>query len=208
MYLDALFVKVLRQSSGIRKEAVYVALGITPEGQREVLEFYLFLAKSVAVWQEEVLKDLWERGLRQVLAFVNDDLPGIEEAIDRVYPGADWQQCVVHKVRSTLPKVRKEDQEVVVRDLKRVYRTESREEAHAAWRAFVRRWGGCYPKVVRSWKEDSESLLCFLALSQDITRLPQEYEPFGAIHAGAEEGDQVAGSPVSQTQSSVQARIP
>lgn len=67
-----------------------------------------------------------------------------------MYPGADRRQCVVHKVRITLPKVRKEDQEAVVRNLKRVYRAESREEAHAAWRAFVRRWRGRYPKVVRS----------------------------------------------------------
>ncbi len=162
VYLDALFVKVLRQGSGIGKEAVYVVLGITQEGQREVVGFYLFPTESAAVWQEEVLKDLWERGLREVLVFITDDLPGIEEAIRRVYPKADWQQCVVHKVRNTLPKVRKEDQEAVVRDLKRVYWAESLEEAHAAWRAFGRRWGGRYPEVVRSWEEDLESLLCFL----------------------------------------------
>ncbi len=88
-----------------------------------------------------MLKDLWERGLREVLVFVTDDLSGIEEAIRCVYPKADWQQCVVHKVRSTLSKVRKEDQEAVVQDLKWVYRAESRKEAHAAWQAFVRRWG-------------------------------------------------------------------
>ena len=109
-----------------------------------------------------MLKDLWERGLREVLVFVTDDLPGIEEAIRRVYPEADWQQCVVHKVRSTLSKVRKEDQGAVIQDLKRVYRAESREEAHAAWQAFVRRPRGRYPQVVRSWEEDLESLLCFL----------------------------------------------
>jgi len=161
VYLDALFVKVLRRGAGIRKEALYVVLGITPEGKRDILGFYLFPTESKAVWQKEVLSDLWERGLREVLVFVTDDLPGMEEAIRRVYPGADWQQCVVHKVRSTLPKVRKEDQEAVLRDLKRVYRAESLKEAQVAWQAFVRRWGGRYPQVVRSWEEDLESLLCF-----------------------------------------------
>jgi len=161
VYLDALFVKVLRRGAGIRKEALYVVLGITPEGKRDILGFYLFPTESAAVWQKEVLSDLWERGLREVLVFVTDDLPGMEEAIRRVYPGADWQQCVVHKVRSTLPKVRKEDQEAVLRDLKRVYRAETLKEAQVAWQAFVRRWGGRYPQVVRSWEEDLESLLCF-----------------------------------------------
>jgi len=114
------------------------------------------------VWQEVVLKDLWEQGLREVLVFVTDDLPGIEEAIRRVYPEADWQQCVVHKVCSTLSKARKEDQGAVIQDLKLVHHAESRKEAHAAWQAFVRRPRGRYPQVGRSWEEDLESLLCFL----------------------------------------------
>ena len=90
------------------KEPVYIALGIKPDGRREVLGFWLFGAEgeSAKNW-EEVLKDLWRRSVREVRTFITDDLPGIEEAIRRVYPKADWQQCVVHKVRSTLSKARK-----------------------------------------------------------------------------------------------------
>ena len=90
------------------KEPVYIALGIKPDGRREVLGFWLFGAEgeSAKNW-EEVLKDLWRRSVREVRTFITDDLPGIEEAIRQVYPKADWQQCVVHKVRSTLSKARK-----------------------------------------------------------------------------------------------------
>ena len=89
------------------------------------------------------------------------DLPGVEQAIKRTYPAADWQQCTVHKVRNTLGKVRREDREGVTQALKPVYRAESREESVAAWEAWRRRWASTYPDVVASWQQDLSSLLRF-----------------------------------------------
>lgn len=123
VYLDCLFVKVLREG-GIRKEAVYVVLGIDPEGHREVLGFYLFPNESAVVWQE-ILQDLWKRGMREVLVFVSDGLPGMEEAILGVYPNAEWQRCLLHKMRNTLAKVRREDCGAVALELKRIYLADS-----------------------------------------------------------------------------------
>ena len=113
-------------------------------GYRQLLEFWLYPTESALVW-EELLKGLIQRGVREVLCFVSDpaspsfDLPGVEQAIKRTYPAADWQQCTVHKVRNTLGKVRREDREGVTQALKPVYRAESREESVAAWEAFRRR---------------------------------------------------------------------
>jgi len=86
IYLDALFVKVLRPEAGIRKEAVHGTLGVTQEERREGLGFYLFPEESARVWGSEVLRDLWERGVREVLMFVTDDPPEI--TIRRTFPGA------------------------------------------------------------------------------------------------------------------------
>ncbi|MFY0084843.1 transposase, partial [Acinetobacter baumannii] len=66
---------------------------------------WLLPTENAHAWGE-VLKELWERGLRRVLLLVTDGLPGIEEAIRRVYPMAGWQRCVVHMVRSSLGQVR------------------------------------------------------------------------------------------------------
>ncbi len=159
VYLDCLFVKVLREG-GIRKEAVYVVLGIDPEGRREVLGFYLFPNESAAVWQE-ILRDLWKRGMREVLVFVSDGLPGMEEAIRRVYPNAEWQQCLLHKMRNTLAKVRREDRGAVAWGLRQIYLADSQKEAEGAWRRFRARWERKYPEAVRAWEEELDSLFVF-----------------------------------------------
>ena len=93
VYLDGLAIKVLREGEGVVRETVYVALGITPSGERRVLGFWLLPTESATAW-EEVLRELWERGLQRVLLFITDALPGIEGAIQRVYPLAQWQGCV------------------------------------------------------------------------------------------------------------------
>ena len=92
IYLDCTFVSIRRGESA--KEPVYVALGIRPDGCREVLGFWLFGAEGESAqnwWQ--VVKELWERGVREVKLFVSDDLPGIEEAVRELFPSAKWRLC-------------------------------------------------------------------------------------------------------------------
>ena len=89
VYLDGLSLKVFREGEGIVRETVYVAVGVTPGGERRVLGFWLLPTESALGW-EGVLRELWQKGLR-VLLFVTDGLPGLPEAIRRVYPQAEWQ---------------------------------------------------------------------------------------------------------------------
>jgi putative transposase len=108
VYLDGLYLKLLREGEGVVREVVYVALGVTPSGERQVLGYWLLPAESALGW-EGVLGELWQRGLRRVLLFITDGLPGLPEAIRRVYPQAEWQRCVVHGVRWSLGQVRARD---------------------------------------------------------------------------------------------------
>jgi putative transposase len=78
---------------------------------------------------EEALKSLWHRGLRRVLLFITNGLVGLQQAIQRVYPGAEWQRCVVHMIRSSLSQVRVQDRGAVAKYLRGVYQAESRQEA-------------------------------------------------------------------------------
>ena len=107
-----------------------MAFGIKPDGRREILGFWLFGAEgeSARNW-EEVLKDLKRRGVQQVRIFITDDLPGLEEAIKKIFPEADWQLCVLHAVRDALNKARKKDQEALAPDLEEIYWAETKEEA-------------------------------------------------------------------------------
>ncbi len=169
VFLDGTFLSIRRGQSA--KEPVYIALGIKPDGRREILGFWLFGAEgeSAKNW-EEVLKDLWRRGVRRVRIFITDDLPGIEEAIRKIFPEADWQLCVLHAVRDALNKARRNDREALAQDLKAVYRAETEEEGKEALRKLRERWGTIYPRVVARWETKAYALLAFLRHSKPIRR--------------------------------------
>jgi hypothetical protein len=160
VYLDGLYLKLLREGEGVVREVVYVALGVTPSGERQVLGYWLLPAESALGW-EGVLGELWQRGLRRVLLFITDGLPGLPEAIRRVYPQAEWQRCVVHGVRWSLGQVRARDRTLLAEDLRRVYGAESRGEALEALEALREAWGSRYPGVVALWAGDSGAFLRF-----------------------------------------------
>jgi putative transposase len=147
VFLDGTFLSIRRRKTA--KEPVYMVLGIKPDGRREILGFWLFGAEgeSAGNW-EEVLKDLKRRGVQRVRIFISDDLPGLEEAIKKIFPEADRQLCVLHAVRDALNKARKKDREALAEDLKKIYRAETQEEAEEALRNLRERWGGIYPKIV------------------------------------------------------------
>ena len=169
IYLDCTFLSVRRGKAA--KEPVYVALGIKPDGSREVLGFWLFGAEGESShnW-ETILKELWERGVRRVKLFVSDDLPGIEEAIRRIFPNATWQLCVVHAVRDALSKVRKDDREEMSQVLAAIYRADTKKEALKALEAFKAKWASKYPKIVARWVTKSHALLAFLEHPKPIRR--------------------------------------
>jgi putative transposase len=146
IYLDCTFLAVRRGKAA--KEPVYVALGIRPDGRREVLGFWLFGAEGESShnWKS-ILRELWDRGVREVKVFISDDLPGIEDAVREIFPGAKWQLCVLHMVRDSLAKVRKADREALARDLKAVYGADTVEQAYEALEALERSWAQKYPKI-------------------------------------------------------------
>ncbi|MBC7318265.1 IS256 family transposase [Candidatus Bipolaricaulota bacterium] len=169
VFLDGTFLSIRRGKTA--KEPVYMALGIKPDGRREILGFWLFGAEgeSAQNW-EEVLKNLRRRGVQRVRIFITDDLPGLEEAIRKIFPEADWQLCVLHAVREALNKARKADREALAEDLKRVYRAETEEEARKALQKLRERWGVIYPKIVERFEAKAYALLAFLRHPKSIRR--------------------------------------
>lgn len=152
LFIDAMSVKLRRDT--VANDSVYFILGIDEEGYREVLDFYIGTTESSYVW-EEILYSLKERGATDVLLSVMDGLPGLEEAFNKVYPKADVQSCVVHKVRNTIRKVRKKDLSEILQDLKSVYESPTKDQAMTMLDEFSTKWGKLYPKVVDSWNNNS-----------------------------------------------------
>lgn len=167
LYLDALYAKVRRDVVG--KEAVYIALGIDQYGHREILGFYVGGTESATGWQE-ILDDLKNRGLEEVLLGIFDGLSGLEVAFRNVFPKADIQRCVVHKMRSIMTKARKRDQAELSLDLKKVYRSDTYEEAEKALKETKKKWQKSYSRELETWDTDLPVLMTFLKYPKEIQK--------------------------------------
>jgi putative transposase len=207
VYLDGLYLKLLREGEGVVREVVYVALGVTPSGERRVLGYWLLPAESALGW-EGVLGELWQRGLRRVLLFITDGLPGLPEAIRRVYPQAEWQRCVVHGVRWSLGQVRARDRTLLAEDLRRVYGAESRGEALEALEALREAWGCAVPGGGGPVGWGLWGLFAVLRLPQSALAVLAEHQPDGEVHSGDSAGDEGARPQVSRRGGGVQAPVP
>jgi putative transposase len=161
LYLDGLYVKLRRET--VEKEVIYVVLGVNEEGYREILDFFVGGQESAYVWQE-----ILQYGVKEVLLGIFDGLPGLEEAFRAVYPKADVQRCVVHKVRSTLNRVRKKDQFEMAEDLKLIYRSPNKEIALEMFQQFQSKWSREYPREVQSWANELDVLLTFMDYPSSI----------------------------------------
>lgn len=169
VFLDGAVIKIRRGS--VEGEVSYIALGIDGEGHKEVLGFWLMGSEgeSSEIWKE-ILVELKGRGLEEPLLFIGDGLTGLPEAVKEVYPRADFQSCLVHKVRSSLNKVRKRDREAVSQDLKRIYRQPDEAGFLRAWEDFKKKWGFLYPEVIKSWERDLSYLMSYLRYPEEIRK--------------------------------------
>lgn len=165
VYLDGIYFSLRRDS--VAKEVIYIAMGIDEDGYRQILGFYVGGNESANGWRE-FLQKLHGRGATDILLGVFDGLTGLEEAFHSVYPRADVQRCVVHKIRNTFAKVRDKDKVDFFNDLKTVYTAPIYEEAMRLFYVFEGRWGKIYPKAIESWRNDLPVLLTFYKYPKDI----------------------------------------
>jgi transposase-like protein len=160
-----------RSGRGAVRRPVLVAMGITNEGKKEILDFRVARAESRAAW-EAFLNDLYRRGLTGdgVALVVCDGGAGLLATLPLVYPQAKVQRCWAHKARNVLDKVKLADREAAKRGLNRIYNAADRGEARARGCAFVDRWGQRYPAAVRCLWMDIDELLNFFVFADEAWR--------------------------------------
>ena len=166
VFCDATYLNVRRDS--VSKEALHIILGITPEGEKEVLDYALFPSESSSNYQEMLL-NLRERGLEQVLLFVTDGLKGLGNACLEVYPMAKHQSCWTHIARNVMKYVRAKDKVIVLNDLKTVYQSDSEEDAVSNLHTFMTKYQKIYPKVI-DVVNDLTSLFTYYSFPKAIRR--------------------------------------
>jgi putative transposase len=167
-YFDCLMVKV-REDRSVRTRACYLAIGVTVEGEREVLGIWWQETEGAKFWLA-VLNDLHHRGIEDVLVCCVDGLTGFPEAIEAVFPQAWVQTCIVHQIRTSMRYVTYADRKRVAAELKPIYRAVNADAAQAALKAFDDKWGNKYPMIAASWRDRWEHIIPFLSLPADLRR--------------------------------------
>ena len=168
VYFDALVVKV-REDRSVRSRACYLAIGVSVDGEREVLGIWWRETEGAKFWLA-VLNDLHHRSVEDVLVCCVDGLTGFPEAIAAVFPHAWVQTCIVHQIRNSMRFVTWKDRKQAAADLKPIYRAINAEAAETALDAFDEKWGERYPMIADSWRERWEHIIPFLALPADLRR--------------------------------------
>ena len=154
-------VVLLRKTgAGALRRPVLVALGLRPDGKKEIIDYRLATGESAAQW-EQFLTDLFRRGLEgaRLEMICVDGGQGLLAALPIVYPGVPVQRCWAHKIRNVLNTVHKADHDAVKRDVHRIMNAANRVQARSAARRFADRWQDRYAKAVECLRRDLDELL-------------------------------------------------
>ncbi|EKO59151.1 transposase, mutator family [Leptospira kirschneri str. H2] len=168
LIMDALIVKV-RDGNHVVNKAFYLALGINLQGTKEILGIWVEKTEGAKFWLQ-ILTDLKNRGVEDILIACVDGLKGFPETIVSVFPKAQVQLCIVHMVRNSLKWVSYKQKKELVIDLKAIYKSPSEEIAKKSLDDFSAKWDSQYPMISKSWRNNWESVIPFLAYPPNIRK--------------------------------------
>jgi len=167
---DALRVKI-RDEGVVRNKAVYLALGVLPDGSKDILGIWIETTEGAKFWMK-VFNDLKVRGCHDILIAVTDGLAGMEEALAATYRETTLQTCVVHLIRNSLSYAGWKDRKELAAALKPIYTAVSAESAEEALEEFAQGpWGKKFPTIVPAWRRAWDKVIPFLAFPPEVRRV-------------------------------------
>ena len=169
VYLDAMYFKV-RSNGKIVNKAVYICLGYTLEGYKDILGIWVDEAEGAKFWLS-ICNDLKNRGVKKILIACMDGLKGLPQAIKTVFPTVDIQTCIVHQIRNSIKYIASKDKKAFMKDLKEVYKATTEELALAQLDNLKEKWGSNYGMVIDSWYNNWNNLDTFFKFSPQIRKL-------------------------------------
>jgi len=169
MYLDAIQFKV-RDNGHVKNKAIYLAIGVTIEGYKEVLGLWIAQTEGAKFWLQ-VVTELKNRGVRDILIACVDGLKGFPEAIESVFPQSEVQLCIVHLVRHSLNYVGWKQRKEVAADLKLIYTAATDLEAEQRLAEFSRKWDEKFPMIAKSWRGNWTRVIPFFAHPPEIRKV-------------------------------------
>lgn len=170
VFFDALRVKI-REDAVVRNKAIYLALGVQPDGTRDILGLWIENTEGAKFWMK-VFNDLKTRGVNDILIAVTDGLKGMQEALGAVFPATTLQTCIVHLIRNSLDYASWKDRKALAAAIKPIYTAASAEAALGQLDAFeAGPWGAKFPTVAAAWRRNWDKVIPFFALPAHIRRV-------------------------------------
>lgn len=169
VFMDAVHFHV-RQDSQTVKKAVYVAVGIQLNGQKEVLGMWVGGNESAKYWLG-VLNEIKNRGVEDIMIVSVDGLTGFGDAIGAVFPKAEIQRCIVHQIRYSTKFISYKDIKPFMKELKQVYQAATEEAALENLDGLEENWGKKYPSSIASWRNNWPQLSTYFKYPPEIRKL-------------------------------------
>lgn len=170
VFFDAIRVKI-RDEGLVRNKAVYIALGILPDGNKEVLGLWIEQTEGAKFWLR-VMNELKNRGLNDILIAVVDGLKGFPEAINAVFPETTVQSCIVHLIRHSMNFASWKDRKHVAGALRAVYKAQNADAALQALEVFESgEWGEKYPAIAPAWRRNWEVITPFFVFPEAVRKI-------------------------------------
>jgi putative transposase len=182
VFFDALRLKI-REDAVVRNKAIYLALGILPDGTRDILGLWIENTEGAKFWMK-VFNDLKTRGVADILIAVTDGLKGIGEALGAVFPATTLQTCIVHLIRNSLDYASWKDRKLLAAALRPVYTAASAEAAERALNDFESGpWGQRYPTVTAAWRRAWDRVIPFFAFPPEVRRVVYTTNAIESVHS-------------------------
>ena len=169
MFIDAIVIKV--RDGQVANRPFYAAIGVTLDGERDILGLWAGTGGEGAKFWMSVLTDLRNRGVKDVFFVVCDGLKGLPEVVANVWPQAIVQTCIIHLIRNTFRLTSRKYWDEIKRDLKPIYTAVTAAAARAAFDDLADKWGQRYPAVIRLWANAWEEFIPFLDYDVEIRRV-------------------------------------
>jgi putative transposase len=170
VFFDAIRVKI-RDEGFVRNKAVYIALGLLPDGTKDILGLWIEQTEGAKFWLR-VMNELKARGVSDILIAVVDGLKGFPEAITGVFPQTIIQTCIVHLLRNSMNFASWKDRKEIAAALKTVYRAVDAKAGLAALDAFeASPWGRKYPAIAPCWRRVWDNVIPFFAFPEAVRKI-------------------------------------
>ena len=169
VFIDAIMVKV--RDGQVANRPIYAAIGVSLEGEKDILGLWAGTGGEGAKFWMSVLTDLRNRGIKDVFFVVCDGLKGLPEVVGNAWPQAIVQTCVIHLIRNTFRLASKRDWDALKRGVKPIYTAVNATAARAALDDLASDWGQRYPAVIRLWHNAWEEFIPFLDYDVEIRQV-------------------------------------